>query len=100
MTWPAGQEMHTRRRTGRKADHRRLRAGDGACRPGCAEQRPAGLVRDDHRDDCEHRREVEDNLLRVGSRHPSDQREEAVPEREGVAGMQARVRKLAHCLQR
>ena len=37
-------------RPGRKADHRRLRAGDGARRPGRAEQRPAGLVRDDHRE--------------------------------------------------
>jgi len=37
---------------------------------------------------------VPDHAARVDTRHPADEREEAVPEREGVARMQATVLEL------
>ena len=50
----------------------------GRRRPGTPEQRPAGLVRDEHRERGEHGRLVQHDLRRVDARDLGDEREEEV----------------------
>ncbi len=58
------------------------------------EERPAGLVGDDEGEHREDRRQVDDDLLRIGARDLRDECEKPVPERERVPGVQAPVREL------
>jgi hypothetical protein len=82
-----------------EADHRDLGRGGHAGGPGPAEEGPAGLVGDHDGERGEDRREMHDHPLRVLSRELGDQGDEAVPEREGVSGMEAPVRKLGHTVE-
>ena len=86
--------------TRREADDPGLRPRDGAGRPRPPEERPAGLVRDDEREHGEDRREVDDDLLRIGARDLRDERQEPVPERERVSRVEAPVRELRHAVER
>lgn len=65
-----------------------------------AEECPACLERDH---DCERRqdrREVDDDALGILARDLRNQRDEAMPEREGVAGMETAVCELRHTVER
>ena len=84
----------------READHRDLRAGRDARRPGPAEQRPARLERDHDGDRRQDRRKVDDDALGILARDLRDQRDEAMPERKGVAGMETAVCELGHAVER
>ncbi len=95
------REEHVRAaEAGREADHRDLRAGRDARRPGPAEERPAGLERDHDGERRQDRREVDDDALGILARDLRNQRDEAVPEREGVAGMETAVCELRHAVER
>ena len=75
-------------------------AAGHAGRPRPPEERPAGLEGDENRERREDRREVRDDPLRILARDLRDQRDEAVPERERVAGVQAAVGELGDPLER
>ncbi len=64
------------------------------------EERVAGLVGDQKRERCEHGGLVQDDLRRIEEGDACDEREKAVPEREGVARMQAAVGELIDRLER
>ena len=81
-------------------DHRHLRRRGHARSPGPPEERPAGLEGDEHRERREDRRKVRDDPLRILARELRDERDEAVPERERVPGMQAAVGELRDTLER
>ena len=85
---------------GSERDDRHLRADDRECRPDAAEEGIAGLVRDEEREWCEYRGLMQDDVLRIEERDSRDKCEEAVPEREGVAGVQPAVRELVHSVER
>ena len=85
------------RRERRDAD---LRAHDRDRRADSLEERVAGLVGDEERERRQHGRLVQDDLGRVEEGDARDEREKAVPEREGVAGMQAAVGELVHGVER
>ncbi len=68
--------------------------------PARAEDRDARFVDDEERERREHGRFVHDDLGRVDARQLRDQREERVPERERVAGVQPAVHELAHAFER
>ena len=84
----------------RERDHRHLSGRSHTCRPRPPEERPAGLEGDENRERREDRRQVRDHPLRILARDLRDQREEAVPEREGVAGVQAAVGELGDPVER
>ena len=86
-------------------------AGASAVTPTCAqhdrdrradapEERVAGLVGDEQRERREHGGLVQDDLGRVDERDTRNERQKAVPEREGVAGMEAAVGELVDRLER
>ena len=85
---------------GRERGHRHLRADDRQRRANTAEEGVAGLVRDDDGEWREHRGLVQDNLRRVEEGDTRDERQEAMPERERVAGMQPTVGELVHGVER
>ena len=61
-----------------------------------AEDRVAGRVREKERERDEDRREVEEHVGHVDSGEARDERIHGVPEREGVAGVEAAVLELVH----
>ena len=63
-------------------------------RPGGAEERDARLPGEDAGERREQRRLVPDDRAGIDLRDPRDEREEAVPQRKGVAGVQAAVLEL------
>ena len=65
-----------------------------------AKERPAGLETEDDREEREHARPMEDDLRRIDASDLRDEGEEAVPERECVAGMQSAVGELVRALER
>ena len=65
-----------------------------------AEERPAGLEGEHHGERSEHRRPVEDDVHRVGARDLCHEGEEAVPERERVAGVEPPVGELVRRVER
>ncbi len=71
-----------------------------ARRPRAPEERPARLERDDNRERREDRRQVGDDALGILARDLRDQRDEAVPERERVPGVQAAVGELGDRVER
>ena len=85
---------------GSHRDERDAGGGRRRSRYRSPEQRPARLVDDEHRKRGQHRRAVEHDVHRIGARHLRDEREEAVPERERVAGMQPAVRELVRAPER
>ena len=87
--------VRRRHRHERDACGRRGRGGNDA-----PEQRPTRLVGDHGGKRREHRRAVQHDVDRVGARDLRDQREEAVPQRERVAGMEPAVRELVERVQR
>ena len=84
----------------REAHERHLSGRSDGRRPHPAEERPAGLVGDDHGERREERGQVQDDEPRIRPAHLRDDRVEAVPEREGVARMQPAVRELDDAVQR
>jgi hypothetical protein len=60
-----------------------------------AEQRRARRVRKHEGQGRENGREVQDDVGHVDAREATDQREDGMPERHGIAGMHAAVGKLA-----
>ena len=60
------------------------------------EQRVARLVGGEHGEGRQHRRLVEHDLRRIDERDLRDQREERLPEREGVARVEPAVGELVH----
>jgi hypothetical protein len=72
--------------------------GDGWAYP--AEERVAGLVGHEQGHRGEHRRLVEHDVGRIDECDAGDEREEAVPERERVAGMEAAVGELVGGVER
>ena len=101
-------------RRGRRQRERVVGAAVARCEPGDrhlpgehrdpapdrVEERTPRLEDDDERDRDEDRRLVEDDVRRVDPGQLRDEREEPMPEREGVAGMRAAVRELAHRVDR
>ena len=82
-----------RRHGDRAADHRHRRAD-------APEERPARLVGDEQRHRRKHGGLVEDDVRRVEEADPGDEREEAVPERERVAGVETTVGELIDGVER
>ena len=75
-------------------------AADVAAGNHAPEQCPTRLVGDHCGKRREHGRAVQHDVDRVGARDLRDQREEAVPQRERVAGMEPAVRELVERVQR
>ena len=84
----------------REGDHRHLRGRRHAGGPRPPEERPAGLERDENGERREDRRQVGDDALGILAGDLRDQPDEAVPERERVAGVQAAVGELGDPLER
>ena len=84
----------------READHRHLRPRGHPGRPRAPEERPARLERHDDGERRKDRREVHDNLLGVFACDLRDERDEPVPERERIPGVEAAVRELGDALER
>jgi hypothetical protein len=82
--------------TGREADEGDLREQDRRASPDGSEDGHAGLEDDEERHRDEHARLVQEHRGRIDAAHAPDEREQHVPEREGVAGMQSPVRELVH----
>ena len=78
-------------------DRHCCRGGGGSDPP---EHGVAGLVGNEHREWREHARLVQDDLGGIDERDLCDEREEPVPERERVAGMEPAVCELVHRRQR
>ncbi len=79
---------------GRECGHGDRAQDDGDGRADPPEERPACLVRDQQRHRRQHRRLVQHDLGGIEEADPRDEGEEAVPERERVAGMEPPVREL------
>ena len=77
-----------------------LREDDRDRRPHAAEERPPRLVRHEQRQRREHRRLVEDDVCRIDEGDASDERQEAVPERERITGVETAVGELVHRVER
>ena len=84
----------------RECRHADLGADDRDRRTDAPEERVAGLVGDEKCERREHGGLVQDDLGWIEERDPSDERQKAVPEREGVARMQAAVGELVDRLER
>src|SRR6185436_14052438 len=95
-----GQEHVRAAEARREADHRDLRAGRDARRPGPAEERPTRFECHYDGERSQDRRKMDDDALGVLARDLRNQRDEAMPEREGVAGMETAVRELRHAVER
>ena len=80
--------------------HRDGAEDDGDGRADAPEERPTGLVGDEERDRRQHGRLVQDDLGRVEEADPRDEREEPVPERERVAGVEPAVGELVDGVER
>ena len=80
--------------------HGHLGADDSERRPDAAEERVARLVGNEQRQRREHRSLVQDDVVGVEEGDAGDESEEAVPEREGIAGVQPPVRELVHGVER
>ena len=65
-----------------------------------AEQRPAGLEPDEHRHRREDARQMADDVRRIDARHGRNERQQPVPEREGVPRVEASVRELVQRVER
>ena len=85
---------------GSKRRHGHLGADDRDRRPDAAEEGIAGLVGDEKGERRQHRGLVQDDVRRVEKGNAGNESEKGVPEREGVAGMQAAVRELVHSVKR
>ena len=86
--------------SGRERRDADLGAHDRDRGPDAPEERVARLVGDEKRERREHGGLVQDDLGRIEEGDAGDEREKAVPEREGVAGMQPAVRELVDRVER